>query len=78
MKSSGFLVRSRACLLQLSGEGDPGEVKMGHGAGNSSSPTGARQQTLKSDMGGSEHVPGFNLDLQQCKLYETDSNLWEE
>lgn len=43
MKSSGFLVRSRAHLLQLSGEGDPGEVKMGHGAGNSSSPTGARQ-----------------------------------
>lgn len=64
MKSSVFLVRSRAQLLQLSGVGDPGEVKMGYRAGNSSSPMGARQRTLKSDMGGSEYVPGFNLDLQ--------------
>lgn len=69
MKSSGFLVRIRAHLLQLSRVGDPREAKMSCQAGNSSSSVGAGQQTQESDMGGLGHKPGFNLGLQQYKHY---------
>lgn len=64
MKSSGFLVRIRAHLLQLSGVGDGSqrdenrlpswEEQLLHGSWPAN--TG-----VESNMGGSEHVPRFNM-----------------